>query len=99
MRQPAYDTGRVSFVADVTSGTGEVLVKSSYHRFWRLAGAPGARLAPTESGLMTVADLPAGEHRVNLEYAPPRWPWLATLLVWLGIVGLASVSRHARSSG
>lgn len=72
-----------------------LLVKESYHPWWKALEPPGVRLLATESGLMQVNDFPAGKGRLHLRWDPPRWPgWITAagvlgwIVLWAGL-GLA----------
>jgi hypothetical protein len=78
---------------------GALLVKSSYHRFWRYVG-PGAdaqggvALRAHDSGLTIVDGLPAGEHEFELVYRQPAWPLWITLAALAAVVAIAVRSRR-----
>jgi len=84
-----YRTGAVDCrVSQNPSGTA-LLVATSYHPFWRLAGPENARLTEDPSGLMRVENIPGGDHRIELSYDAPEWPKWVAVAGWLALVLLS----------
>jgi uncharacterized membrane protein YfhO len=73
------------------------LVKATYHPWWR-AEVDGVRtdtvtLAP---GFVAVP-VGAGEHRLRVEYRPPRWKTVLAILGPLALLALAVTERRVAS--
>ncbi len=67
----------------------------SWHPDWKLDAPPGARLAPDESGLCRVENLPPGDHALRLRYHPPAWPQWISGITWAALA-LASTAQRFR---
>lgn len=71
-----------------TEKRGRVLLKTSWHPWWRISGVPDAWLRENDNGFLVIDDIPAGHFKVRVWYAPRRLPWrvtgfgLAVLCVW-----------------
>ena len=76
--------------ADYTQG---ILLKTSYHPFWRADEGSGARLSPHPSGLMEITNLGPGRPALGIEFRPPVWPKFVSLLALLGILAMALGER------
>jgi hypothetical protein len=64
-----------------------ILVKTSYHPWWRIEGPPGAWLRESPEGFLVVDELPKGKHRLRLRYTPGTLPDRLTALGWLLLAG------------
>ncbi len=78
---------------------GALLVKSSYHPFWRYDGPGndghgGVALRAHDSGLTVVDGLPSGEHEFELVYRQPAWPLWVSLAALVALLALAFRSRR-----
>ncbi len=65
-----------------------VLVKTSYHPFWEAWGET-AWVAPHESGLIELHDLSPGLKSAALQYRPPWWPPIVTILAFVSLIAIA----------
>lgn len=84
-----YRPGFVAFSVERNARGARVLVKASYHPFWKLDGPKGARLVEGPSGLIQVLDVPPGDHEITLDYHEPRWPAWVSIAGWLLIGAFA----------
>jgi hypothetical protein len=64
-----------------------VLVKTSWHPFWRLSGIPGASLRESPEGFLVLDAIPKGTFAVKLRFVPSHLPLWVTVLGWLVFVG------------
>jgi len=82
---------------DIPLGDGDypqgIMVKTSYHPFWRVDDGSGAILSPHPSGLMEITNLKSGRSFLGIKYRPPVWPKFISLLAVLGIVAMALGER------
>ncbi|HEU4364593.1 MAG TPA: hypothetical protein VFT13_03920 [Candidatus Krumholzibacteria bacterium] len=92
VRVLSYESGRIRFETDSADGGGELAVHAAWHGFWRLTGAPGARIGPDSSGLIRVVDLPAGLHTCELVWRLPPAPYILALAAW-GVIVLLGYGR------
>jgi hypothetical protein len=91
-----YATGQIAIETRSGYSGAPLLVKESYHPFWRLQEQSAARIEPTDRGLMRITGAPPGAQHLALRYAPPRWPTVFSLLVWIGIVLVAFRARRTQ---
>ncbi|UCE01390.1 MAG: hypothetical protein JSW67_08800 [Candidatus Latescibacterota bacterium] len=94
-----YATGQIAIETRSGYGGAPLLVKESYHPFWRLQDESAARIEPSERGLMRITGAAPGAQRLELRYVPPRWPLAVSLVVWIGIVLVALRARRTRHPG
>ncbi len=90
-------TGVIDFRVSQNPQGATVLVKTSYHPFWRMIGPQKAQLDEGPSGLMQIKWLPPGDHDVSLLYRQPRWPIWVSLAGWV-LVGCLAVLPLKRFS-
>jgi hypothetical protein len=80
-----------------------VVVKESFHPFWRTEPPGLARLTGDANGMMVVDGFVAdGATSLDLVYAPPALPWRVTLAGGCGIAllwGVDALLRRRSSSG
>jgi hypothetical protein len=93
-----FAPGHYRLVVRSSNPSGRVLVKSSYHPHWRVAGPPGLKLRPESSGLMGLEGMSMGETEVSLDYRAPRWPFGLSTACWIAIVVLV-VAAAVRPGG
>ncbi len=62
-----------------------LMVKTTYHPFWRAPDHLGAELSQHPSGLMEIQGLDGLTPVLDLEFRPPVWPRFVSLLAVLGI--------------
>jgi len=86
-----HHPGRWTLRARAAGGDGRLTASLAWAPGWRARGAAGLAVEPAADGRLRVRGLPAGEQRIELVYAPARWPWLVALL---GAVGLALIGRR-----
>ena len=80
-----HDTPHRLEITATASRPAMLLVHDLYDRYWRATvnGAPAPLLRA--DGFLRAIPLPQGDDlRVVLTYAPPRWPWVLTVLGWIG---------------
>ena len=75
---------------------GGIRISQAWHPDWTMEACGEARLEPDDTGLMCVANLPAGENVICLRYSPPSPP---TWLSWGGWLGLVLAGAWNRRSG
>jgi hypothetical protein len=83
------------------NGAGSVLVRSSYHPFWRFSGPDRIGLNVDDTGLMRLVELPPGETEVTMTFRPPAWPLLLSACSWIVIAAvwvLAGPRRKRRKA-
>jgi hypothetical protein len=88
-----YKSGSVAFRVSGKTENAALLVKTSYHPFWKLAGSDSARFAEDASGLIRVSKLSPDDHRIELSYKPPTWPVWVSAAGWLALALLSFVPR------
>jgi hypothetical protein len=91
-----FDPGRISIPLGGAAVAQGILLKTSFHPYWRLSPESGAALTPHPSGLMEIKGLQGGMQDLELEFRPPVWPKFVSLLAVLGIVAMALGSRFSR---
>ena len=103
----ALRAGEIALSVTSDAQGGRLVIRESYHPFWRVERADGEPAPPLSSdptsGLMVLGPLDPGGYALRLRYGPPTWParvsmlgWFVWLFVWLlfGVVrGLRSRSR------
>jgi hypothetical protein len=84
----SFEDGLVRFVLESERPRARVVVKATWHPWWRLEGPPGAKTVETPDGFLGILDIPQGRHEIALRYEEDPWParlsafgWVA-LLVW-----------------
>jgi len=82
-----FETGRYAMRLR-GDGSGSVLVRSSYHPFWRFAGPDRIGVNVEDTGLMRLVDLPPGETEVTMTFLPPAWPLLLSAGSWFVIAAV-----------
>jgi hypothetical protein len=88
------EPGHLQLAASGTSST--VAVSESFHPFWRAQPA-GVTLSAGQGGFMQVA-LPSGTAgAVDLRYQRPSGPFWASMLGYLGVLGLVAYAWLGRS--
>jgi hypothetical protein len=88
-----YKTGRIIVRVSAKTEDAAFICKTSYHPFWRIAGSDNARLSEHSTGLIRVGKLSPGDQRVELSYAPPRWPVWVSAAAWLALLLLSFLPR------
>jgi hypothetical protein len=86
VRTPSYSAGQIGIETESANPGGAVMVRESYHPFWRVEGSPGVECRPMKSGLIQLAGLPAGTAKIRLSWRVPRLPWVVSGVGWLGIL-------------
>jgi len=96
VRDVVWEVGRISFEVSSSEKHPRLLVKTSFHPWWKVEGAPGATLSETDDGLLALDVGSPGRHRVTLRYVPLRWPGLLGSAGWgiLAAWGVAAVVRR-----
>jgi hypothetical protein len=84
-----YRTGRAVLRVSAKSADAALLVKTSYHPFWHVAGFDRARLTEHSTGLIRVGGLSPGERRLELAYRAPTWPVWVSAAGWLALLLLS----------
>ncbi len=92
-----YATGRIEANVKTDDNGTSLLAKVAYHPFWKAEGIEGAELGVGRSGLMQVKWIPPGNHNLTLEFSPPLWPGMISIIGWLVLV-LAAVLPLKRLS-
>ena len=87
-RSPGHTTIDV-----VRDAPGPLVVRDAFHPSWIVRG--GGHIARSAHGLIEIRDLSSEGHRLVLDYEPPRWPWLVSLV---SLVVLLSVGMRSRPS-
>jgi hypothetical protein len=88
-----YRTGAVGCRVSQNPRGPVLLVKTSFHPFWRLRGLEDARVTEEPSGLMRLKNLPGGDHRIELRYEAPAWPKWVSVAGWLALALLSFLPR------
>lgn len=83
--------GRTGIDVSVTGGPASFVVRDAFHPWWAVHG--GGRVTRGPHDLIEVRDVPVGAHRLELAYAPPRWPWLVSIAGLVAVLVLARISR------
>ena len=73
-----------------------IMLKTTYHPFWRTDTGSGAKLSRHPSGLMEVTNLGPGRAALGIEFRPPVWPKFVSLLSVLGILAMALGERAVK---
>jgi hypothetical protein len=84
-RATGYAEGDIRIAIRANQPGGSLLVKESYHPFWKTEGADPATLTAHESGLMVVGGLGAGDSELRLRWEAPAYP------PWISLAGLAAL--------
>jgi hypothetical protein len=88
-----FQPGRISIPLGGEDYTQGIMVKTSYHPFWRTEPGSAAKLSPHPSGLMVITNLEPERLTLDIEFRPPVWPKFMSLLAVLGIAAMAWGSR------
>jgi hypothetical protein len=88
-----YKTGRVVIRMSVSTEDAGLLVKTSYHPFWRITKSEDARLTKDPSGLIRLVKLAPDDHRIELSYEAPTWPVWVSVAGWLALALLSFLPR------
>jgi hypothetical protein len=89
-----FETGRYRLVVQADRPGASVLVKSSYHRNWRVTAKAGNRLDMDESGLMRLRDIGVGRSEIEIDYRPAAWPTWLSVCGWVGILAVLTAPRR-----
>ena len=92
-----FAPGRIAMSLEAADRTTGLLVKSTFHPFWRVTGPAGVAIAQHPSGLIEVRKPEAVTGNLELNYRPPAWPGLISLLAAAAIAFLAWQDRAARN--
>ncbi len=88
------DSGRIRFETEAEKAGSSVVVHVAWHRFWKLRGAPGARVERDSGGLIEIKNLPAGRTICDLTWTPPRSPYIISAIAFVLIVAIAPGFRR-----
>ncbi len=88
-----YAGGRIRFEAESGSPGGKLLAHVAWHRFWKLSGPTGARIAPTANGLIEIDGLATGRADYALAWRLPRAPFVLSVL-GIGVILALWVRRR-----
>jgi hypothetical protein len=85
-RTAEYGVGDIGVELSAENAGGRLLVKESFHPFWRVEGNGTERIVPHVSGLTVVEGIGTGESTLRLQWAPPRYP------AWISLAGFVLLS-------
>lgn len=88
-----FHVGRVAFNVDTEFPRGRVLIKTTWHPWWRLSGIPGGRLIESPEGFLVVDRIPLGNFHVRVWYERSLLPLITSLLGVVVLIGLMIASR------
>lgn len=89
----SFEVGKVKVRFTEGGPPGDLLVKVSFHPFWRLEGSANGTLGEDPDGLIRVSRLELRDREITLTYDPPRWPARLSFTAWIGILALGLAAR------
>jgi hypothetical protein len=81
-RTAEYRAGDIEVEVNAHSPGATLLVKESFHPFWKVEGTGAERVEAHVSGLMVVKGIGKGKRTLRLRWTPPRYP------AWISIAGV-----------
>lgn len=100
VQHPRPGLATIEYAASAPGGA--IRISQAWHPDWKVVDGGSLRFGTDETGLMRVEGLPAGEHVLHLQYAPPAWPVWATWTAWMGLAlqgGRHMLLRRKRMEG
>jgi hypothetical protein len=100
VRNVDFQVGAIRFELASSHPAPRVVVKTSWHPWWTVEGAPGATLSEVPDGMLAV-DVPApGRYHIQLRYVPSPWPGRLSTIGWLLLFAWAAtlLARRKRRS-
>lgn len=95
-----FEPGRIMIPLGSEAYPEGIMVKATYHPFWRVSGQEQVKLAAHPSGLIEIRKAQAGQGNLELEFVPPVWPRLVSLLAVMAIALMAWRDRfHGKRAG
>ncbi len=95
----SFETGRMVLSLRRAEQPTDVMIKVAYHPFWRIQSDIGGSLKQDDLGMLMLESVGAAGGTVRLEFAPPKWPLLVSLIAWGFIVftGIRGARANVRS--
>jgi hypothetical protein len=81
----------LTFTLEAGYARARILVKTSFHPWWRIEGPPRAWLRESPEGFLVVDDIPKGRHEIRLRYQPGNLPGRVSALGWVLLAGWAGL--------
>lgn len=91
-----YEAGDIRIAIRANDPGGALLVKQSFHPFWKAEGTGTATLGAHVSGLLVVAGLGVGQSALRLRWTPPRYPSWISLVGSVALLGTLVVAGRRR---
>jgi hypothetical protein len=83
--------GHVAFRLRTEQPRARVVLKTTWHPWWRLEGIPDANLIQSPDGFVGITDIPAGMFRVTVRYTPSPWPTWISAAGWAMVAGWSTL--------
>jgi len=94
----SYRPGSILFEVRASIAQASMGIRESWHPFWRIKDQPQVRMSQNPYGLISLENIPPGQHVLDLEWRPPRSPLFLSLLGWtvILVIGVFAVREQLR---